>query len=277
MVKGTMDVTPISPPRLNSMDPLCGGWGPFALGLEPTPPANLYTGWFWEDAPVCQYWRDADGPVILRKHDALRTTCYVNNGVTPEAIKHGLVAGAAVEALKNLGAPIPDYPATGVPASTWGDALVDSPVGRELLYGKHPPVNYRVRYACGPAPGVSYSVPLSGGTNCPNNPNVDAEGDYIDGPYQTAQCGSPTSWCNPANIAFACIGEDEMCIGVTMYWALDRLGTDPNGKAYQNLQEAVTEQDPEKVDGVGTPGNTGVPMDPTLLNGGMCPECKTGL
>src|SRR2546423_12143342 len=117
MVKGTMNVSPANLPRLQSDNAICGG----AKG-QPTPPTDLYTDWFWEDAPVCQYWRQPDGSVPLRKGESLRTTCYVNNGVTPEAIKHGLVAGSAITGLRNLGAPIPDYPAL-VPASTWGDAL----------------------------------------------------------------------------------------------------------------------------------------------------------
>src|SRR6185295_20134619 len=96
-----------------------------------TPATDMYTDWFWEDAPVCQYWKQPDGGVAIRKGESLNTVCYVNNGITPEAIKHGLVAGATVQSLKAMGAPIPDYPSVG-PAAAWGDPLKDSAVGKEL-------------------------------------------------------------------------------------------------------------------------------------------------
>ncbi|MGH7856516.1 MAG: hypothetical protein ACREQY_04235, partial [Candidatus Binatia bacterium] len=144
MVKGFMTIAPQNPPRLLSDNRTCGGW---LNGGEITPNPEIYTDWYWEDAPVCEYWRDPDGPITLRKGMALRTSCYVNNGVTPEAIKHGLVAGSTVKALKVLGAPIPDYPEIGE-AKTWGDPLKESAVGKELLYGTHEPVNYRVVYKC---------------------------------------------------------------------------------------------------------------------------------
>ena len=258
MVKGTMAVAPASPPRTNSQDPNCGGAGS----------TDIYTSWYWEDAPVCQYWKETDGPVIVRKGQSLRTTCYVNNGVTPEAIKHGLVAGSAVQTLKVLGAPIPDYPEL-MPASTWGDALAESPVGRQLLYGLHPPINYRVVYKCSTQaptlPGATI-VPLDYEI-CSPNPAVDADLDYIDGPYKNpAQCGGdPDALCQPGTIRFACIGEDEMCIGVSMYWALPRLGGEGNDEAMENLQSG-------NVNEVGTPGNAGA--DTSLS--GLCPECDQG-
>ncbi|MGH7819984.1 MAG: hypothetical protein ACREQ9_09435, partial [Candidatus Binatia bacterium] len=211
MVKGFMNVAPVNPPRPNATDPTCGGPKPDGT------PNDLYTDWFWEDAPVCEYWKEKDGPVPLRKGQSLRTSCYVNNGVTPEAIKHGLVAGASVQALKALGAPIPDYPKL-VPASTWGDALVESYVGKELLYGTHPPVNYRVNYKCSDPP-LPNNVPGStllvaptgiGASICSPNPAIDADGDYVDGAYvNELQCG-PGGLCQPGSIVFACIGEEEM-------------------------------------------------------------------
>jgi len=270
MVKGTMALVPPSAPRLNSPNADCGGWG---SGKTPT---DVYTDWTWEDAPVCQYWKDPDGPITIRKGQALTTTCYVNNGITPEAIKHGLVAGSSVEALKALGAPIPDYPML-VPASTWGDALVSSPVGQELLYGTHPPINYRVVYKCSSrAPGVPGATLIATPENagnvysiCSPNPAVDADGDYVDGPYvNETQCGAG-GLCQPGSIVFACIGEDEMCIGVSMYWALERVlnpdGT-PNQDAIGKLQQGDVNQ-------VGTPGV----LFPTDVGQGNCPDCQPGL
>jgi hypothetical protein len=289
MVKGTMNVAPVNPPRPNDTDPTCGG--PKADG---SPATDLYTDWFWEDAPVCQYWKQKDGPVPLRKGESLRTTCYVNNGVTPEAIKHGLVAGAAVEALKALGAPIPDYPAL-VPASTWGDPLVKSNVGKELLYGTHPPINYRVVYKCSTAgleqvPGGSMvGLPTGIGDTyaiCTPNPEKDGDGDYVDGAYRNdVQCGnndgvpdSSDGLCEPSMIVFACIGEDEMCIGVALYWAMPRLGNpDTNDEAMQNLQDGLaalqsgdTDTAQKKLNNVGLPGSTSQPTD---YPAGNCAEC----
>ncbi|MGH7859265.1 MAG: hypothetical protein ACREQY_18215, partial [Candidatus Binatia bacterium] len=186
-------------------------------------------------------------------------------------IKHGLVAGSTVKALKVLGAPIPDYPEL-VPASTWGDALVESPVGRELLYGTHPPLNYRVVYKCSNyfpnVPGATLlTTPENIGnvnTICAPNPAVDADGDYIDGPYESA-CGL----CQPGSIAFACIGEDEMCIGVAMYWEIPRLGSDRNEEAVENMQNA---DELEDLNEVGTPGNLGILGYPPDITGN-CPDC----
>jgi hypothetical protein len=174
-----------------------------------------------------------------------------------------------------MGAPIPDYPAVG-PASAWGDALVDSPVGKELLYGTHPPVNYRVVYKCSDGtspdtpPFMLASAPFVGGYDiCSPNPAVDADGDYVDGSYvNTEQCGGRL--CQPGSIVFACVGEDEMCIGVAMYYAMDRiLNSDGsvNQTAMDNLQSGNVNQ-------VGTPGNTGLPGPADIL--GNCPECEGG-
>jgi hypothetical protein len=265
MVKGTMDILPANPVRLNSPNADCGG-------SKNTPATNLYTDWFWEDAPVCEYWRDPDGPVIVRKGQSIRTTCFVNNGVTPEAIKHGLVAGDVVESLRTLGAPIPREPST-VPASTWGPLLAESPVGQQFLYGTHPTRNYRVVYKCS---NVGASVPGAtlvttpeniGGINeiCQPNPTVDNDGEYVDGPYKNdVECGG--GLCQPGSIAFACIGEDEMCIGVSLYYALDRLGGAGDAQAQENLKKG-------DVDHVGTPG--ALPRQPT--DSGICHDCSTGL
>ena len=265
MVKGVMNVAPVNPPRLNAHDPNCGGPQPNGA------PSDLYTSWEWEDAPVCQYWKEDDGPVPLRKGQTLRTTCYVNNGVTPEAIKHGLVAGATVEVLKALGAPIPEYPET-MPADTWGDPLRNSPVGTELLYGTHPPLNYRVVYKCS-SNGmhgdsmVQFNAFVEGRRNpiCNPNPATDADGDYIDGAYVNGeQCGEG-GVCEPGSIVFACVGEEEMCIGVSMYWAMPRLGSDSNDEALENLAAG-------NVNDVGTPGNAGTETDIS----GICTECGDG-
>jgi hypothetical protein len=266
MVKGLMNPAGGFPPRVNSPNPLCGGL------MNPTSDSvNAYTDWYWEDAPVCEWWKDADGTIPLRKGQAWRTTCYINNGVTPEAIKHGLVAGASAEALRQLGAPIPDYPNL-VPASTWGGVLADSPVGKELLYGTHPPINYRVKYSCGSDPVTTTTQPLSEGVNCNPNPAVDEHGEYVDGSYKNdVQCGSTGGYCNPSAIVFACVGEEEMCIGVTMYYAMPRpLNSDgsPN-------EGFIAEAQAGHVNNLGTPVNTGLPTD--VLVGGNCPDCKAGL
>ncbi|MGH7899698.1 MAG: hypothetical protein ACREQQ_17215 [Candidatus Binatia bacterium] len=265
MVKGTMNVAPVNPPRPNG-SANCGG--PRADGL----PSDLYTDWYWEDPPVCEYWREPDGPFVLRKGESLRTTCYVNNGITPEAIKHGLIAGATVQALKALGAPIPDYPKL-VPASTWGDALVGSAVGQELLYGKHPPINYRVVYKCstraGDVPYASMVGVVENALNtyqiCSPNTVVDADGDYVDGAYRNEiQCGG--ALCEPSSIVFACIGEDEMCFSVAMFWALPRLGNpETHDEAVENLEQG-------DLDHVGTPGST-----PNSDLAGGCSDCELGL
>ncbi|MGH7856287.1 MAG: hypothetical protein ACREQY_03085, partial [Candidatus Binatia bacterium] len=177
MVKGTINVVP-NPPRPNGQDPNCGGIA------GPIPPTSMYTNWWWEDAKLCYYWKEPDGPLIIRKGQVVRTTCYVNNGITPEAIKQGLVATDTVEALRNAGAPIPETPSSG-PTSAWSPLLVNSVVGTEFLYGTHPPVNYRVVYKCGPVPGASSPT----GAICDPNPAEDADGDYVDGPYENpTQC-----------------------------------------------------------------------------------------
>jgi hypothetical protein len=260
MVKGTINVVP-NPPRPNGTDPECGG----ANG--PVPPTSMYTNWSWEDAKLCYYWKEADGPLIIRKGQVVRTTCYVNNGITPEAIKQGLVGGATVQSLRAAGAPIPETPSAG-PTSEWSGLLMDSPVGREFLYGTHPPINYRVVYKCGPTPGTSSPT----GAICNPNPAVDADGDYVDGSYENpVQCGEEDVWCSPSTITFQNRGEDEMCIGVGLYYALDRIG-DVDGGGHDAAMEKLTSGDPNQMQQVGTPGST-KNTDPV----GRCFDCDPGL
>jgi hypothetical protein len=92
------------------------------------------------------------------------------------------------------------------------------------------------------------------GDNCSPNPAADADGEYVDGPYRNAkECGVDMNgdgiWCNPGVIRFACVGEEEMCIGVGTYYALPRIGGAENDEAMKNLEDG-------NVDGVGTPGAT---------------------
>ncbi|MGH7899431.1 MAG: hypothetical protein ACREQQ_15860, partial [Candidatus Binatia bacterium] len=170
---------------------------------------------------------------------------------------------------------------------TWGDALAESVVGKELLYGTHPPINYRVVYKCSTneqlaqVPGATLvQLPAEIGNLyniCTPNPAKDADGDYIDGAYKNdLQCGG--GLCEPSSIVFACIGEDEMCIGVALYWAMPRLGNpDTNDEAMQNLQDGLTalqggdtDTAQRKLNDVGLPGSTSQPTD---YPAGSCPEC----
>ncbi|MGH7857761.1 MAG: hypothetical protein ACREQY_10565 [Candidatus Binatia bacterium] len=202
-VKIHVDVVPANPLRSASADPACGGSAGDAV------PEHIFESWEWEDAKICQYWKEPDKALIVRKGQGLRTTCYVNNGVTPEAIKHGLVAGSTLEAFgAGLGSLLPETPLGPAMSDDpkndphWGDLLYQSPVGQQYLYGTHPPENYRVKYSCGDAPGLSLDIPLNDGASvCNPNPAVDADGDYVDGPYRNEeQCGD--GWCNPSTIVF---------------------------------------------------------------------------
>ena len=249
-----VDVLPVNPIRSESLDSMCGGSG------DPNAPApeHVYTNWEWEDARVCEYWKQKDGPLILRKGQALRTTCYVNNGVTPEAIKHGLVAGSIVQGLRAQGVEIPPDPST-IPAQQIEDLLVRSPVGQQFLYGTHPTDNYRVAYKCSDWPHFTPVFPLMPAPVCNPNPRFDADGDYVDGPYQNeAQCGLDANgearWCNPAPIIFENIGEDEMCIPVFMFWRLDNLVKDPTTGEIGFDEEAMQDLQEGNLDEVGTPG-----------------------
>jgi hypothetical protein len=293
MVKGTINLTP-NPLRLNSTNPLCGG----SAG-QTVPPLNLYTNWQWEDAPICDYWKEPDGPLTLRKSDVLRAGCTVNNGITPEAIKHGLVAGDVVETLRTLSnGAIPDDPST-VPTSTWAPAFIGSPVGREILYGTHDPENYRVVYKCATGstpeqvevedtavgvpdpvggtplatvPGATAPGVLGTGTViCPPNPKKDADGDYVDGTYLNEAICGPGGLCEPSAVVWADRAEDEMCIMVGHYYALDRIG-DMEGGGHDRAVGHLTSGDPNRVDDVGTPGTT---RNQDLV--GRCWDCKEGL
>jgi hypothetical protein len=264
MVKGTLNVVP-NPPRPNGTDPHCGG----ANG--PIPPTDMYTNYAWEDAKMCYYWKEPDGALTLRKGQIVRMTCYVNNGVTPEAIKQGLVAQGTVESLRAAGVPIPVAPTSG-PTSAWSGLVMDSPIGHEFLYGTHPPINYRVVYKCGRAPGVSAAGPVLPSAICDPNPAVDADGEYVDGSYANdVQCGAAGGYCNPANIVFANQGEDEMCIGVGLYYAMDRLG-DVDGGGHDAAMANLTSGDPDRMQEVGTPGSL-KNMDPVA----RCQDCEPGL
>ncbi|MEA2625579.1 MAG: hypothetical protein QOD06_1624, partial [Candidatus Binatota bacterium] len=128
--------------------------------------------------------------------------------------------------------------------------------------------NYRVKYTCGAAGAPTQISPI--GTNCAPNPAVDGDGDYVDGPYRNAtDCGAgldgQAGWCNPGAIRFACIGEEEMCIGVALYYALPRLGGAGSDEAQKNLED-------RNLDGVGTPGST-----PNMDVSGICHDCDPGL
>jgi hypothetical protein len=72
MVKSTIDVLPANPPRVASSDPACGG---MAGGV---PAAHAYEGYDYFEPKVCEYWRQPDGPLILRKGQAIRTSCIID-------------------------------------------------------------------------------------------------------------------------------------------------------------------------------------------------------
>jgi hypothetical protein len=270
MVKGTINLTP-NPLRANSPNPDCGG----SAG-QSVPPLNLYTNWAWEDAPICDLWKDPDGPVVMRKGQVLRAGCAVNNGVTPEAIKHGLIAGDVVETLRTLSnGAIPEDPST-VPTSTWAPAFVNSPVGQQLLYGTHEPENYRVVYKCSTTaptvPGATAVGVLGTATKiCPPNPKKDADGDYVDGTYVNEAICGPGGLCEPSAIAWADRAEDEMCIMVGHYYGLDRIG-DIDGGGHDRAVAKLSSGDPNQMQDVGTPGNS-----PNWDLVGRCWDCKAGL
>jgi len=73
---------------------------PDACGVSQNglPPEHIYTDWHWDDPPVCRYYKEPDGPLILRKGDALVTHCIHNNGViqteqAPEPLRTALRDG----------------------------------------------------------------------------------------------------------------------------------------------------------------------------------------
>jgi hypothetical protein len=286
-VRGFIDIVPANPIRDGYSDEYCGGSKP-EFGETPEQALlqaeHVLENVDWEDARICEYWRNPDGPLVLRKGQAVRTTCYVNNGITPEAIKHGLVAGAAVEGMRNVGIEIPPDPST-MPTSEWSPFLIDSPLGQEYLYGPRVTgedpsgaANFRVVYKCGPGPGLSSPT----GAVCKPDPDaIDADGDYIDGPWKPTAasgiCPAESPWCNPGTIRFANVGEDEMCIPVFMYWPLDRLGGPGSENAEASLEAAAAAAAAGDADGAeenlndtGTPGS--IPKQPGDI--GDCRDCS---
>src|SRR5438093_307193 len=84
-VKGTIDVMPANPIRTGGLSQEEAGAGtrPQECGVSQNglPPEHIYADWHWDDPPVCRYYKQPDGPLILRKGDALVTHCIHNNGV----------------------------------------------------------------------------------------------------------------------------------------------------------------------------------------------------
>jgi len=200
MVKGTVDVVPLNPVRAGGLSDQEKGAGvrekECGVSTNGLPPDHIYSDWHWDDAPVCKYYLQPDGPLILHKGDALVTRCTVNNGIIQPSL-----------------APEP-----------LGSTIVGSAVGQELLYGEQNPMVYRVRYGCEQIPGVPPGYPVTPAKVCRPNPGTDPLGNPMDGPYANPeQCTGTglTGICGPANIVFANVAEDEMCIGVALYWPLD--------------------------------------------------------
>jgi hypothetical protein len=246
MVRGIADVVPANPIRPAARNAACGG----SVNGVPQP---IYTNESYTEPNVCDYWKEPDGPLILRKGQGINFRCLHDNGVTPEAIKHGLVAGSTIEGLKPT-LPIPGAPALG-PASTWGDLVAEGPLGKELLYGNAAPSRYRVKYECQSAP-YQLLVPLLSTVSCPPNPAVDADGDPIDGAYAAPEyCG--TAACAPATLRFSDTAGDAMCVPIMLYWPLDRI-VDENGHVND---QAVADLGAGRVDEVGTPGR--IPKSPS--------------
>ncbi|MGH7818871.1 MAG: hypothetical protein ACREQ9_03785, partial [Candidatus Binatia bacterium] len=255
MVKGTIDVVPANPIRTSGLeenpDPnitneSCG------VSDDGLPPEHIYVDWHWDDAPVCRYYKQPDGPLILRKGDALVTRCLVNNGViqseqAPEPVRSSIRNGI---------------------------------VGQEVLFGRQDPLTYRVRYGCEQIPGVPPGYPYTPAQVCPPNPDTNPPGCVlgedpdchpVDGRYLNPDiCTSGTGYCAPANVVFANVAEDEMCIGVVMYWPLDPLVTEEG--VNQEAVDAI-QSDPNNADDYGTPGR--LPKSPTDI--GYCSGCGPGL
>jgi hypothetical protein len=233
MVRGTIDVLPANSPRLASTDRDCGG----AAGSSA--PLHAYENRNYFEPKVCEYWRDADGPLVLRKGQAIRASCIVNNGV-------------------NQTQQI-DEPAVR-------DAVETGPIG-DFLYAGRDPSEYRVRYGCEKTTGVPPGTPGADTPftskvpkDCPPNPAVDEAGHPVDGPYDSPEyCPASAGWtgrCVPASVVFANTGEDTMCIPILMYWPLDRIvGAD--GSVNQDVVDRAASGD---VDGVGAPGRVWQPV-----------------
>lgn len=226
MVKGTIQILPATAPRMSATRPGCGG---LKNGL---PNPAVYENYRYLEPEFCEYWREADGPIILRKGDAVRAQCVVNNGMT------------ATDRI--------DDPALR-------RAVEQSTIGEEFLYGQQPPSAYRVRYGCEQRTGVPPGQPLMHARDCPANPAVDDQGRPVDGAYDPLatyrydycpQRLGYTGQCVPANVVFANTGKDAMCIPIVMYWPLDRIVNADGGVN----QDAAGKLEQGKVDEVGTPG-----------------------
>src|SRR5437660_1533436 len=140
---------------------------------------------------------------------------------------------------------------------------------------------YRVRYGCEEIPGVPPGSIGSPAQVCPPNPATDPPGctlgqdpncHPVDGPYPNpAICTAGTGNCVPANIVFANVAEDEMCIGVVMYWPLDPILNSDGSLNQQAIQDF--ESDPNNINKYGTPGR--LPKSPSDI--GYCSGCGPGL
>src|SRR2546425_531112 len=166
-------------------------------------------------------------------------------------------------------------------------ALRDGIVGDEVLFGEQKDdlgikqLIYRVRYGCEQIPGVPPGSIGSPAQVCPPNPATDPPGcalgqdsncHPVDGPYPNPDiCTAGTGNCVPANIVFANVAEDEMCIGVVMYWPLDPILNADGSRNQQAIQDF--ESDPNNINKYGTPGR--LPKSPSDI--GYCSGCGPGL
>src|SRR5881409_1869207 len=261
-VKGTIDVMPANPIRTGGLSAEEAGDGvrPEECGVSQSglPPEHIYVDWHWDDPPVCRYYKQADGPLILRKGDALVTHCIHNNGV--------IQSEQAPEPLRT--------------------ALRDGIVGDEVLFGEQKDdlgikqLIYRVRYGCEEISGIPPGSIGSPAQVCPPNPATDPPGcalgqdpdcHPVDGGYPNPDiCTTGTGNCVPANIVFANVAEDEMCIGVVMYWPLDPILNADGSLNQQAIQDF--ESDPTNFQ-YGTPGR--LPKSPSDI--GYCSGCGPGL
>lgn len=234
MVKGTVDVVPASPPRLMSSDPRCGG--------PPSP--HVYENYDYFQPQVCEYWRDAEGPLVLRKGEAIHASCLINNGVRP------------TEAIAD---------------PTLRRAVETSAAGHEVLYGDQAAASYRSRYGCEKTMGVPPGRPGEHARDCPPNPDG---GGGVDRPYDASGANGGLAYCPtnlgytgrcvPANAVFSNTGPDSMCIPIVMYWPLDRvLGADGSVDP-----QAAGELRNGNLNQVGTPGR--VWKSPS--DGGACDD-----
>src|SRR5207253_9777409 len=120
---------------------------------------------------------------------------------------------------------------------------------------------YRVRYGCEEISGIPPGSIGSPAQVCPPNPATDPPGcalgqdpacHPVDGGYPNPDiCTTGTGNCVPANIVFANVAEDEMCIGVVMYWPLDEILNQDGSLNEQAIQDF--ESDPNNINKYGTP------------------------